>query len=60
METCTLPLTGVAVVERIITNRAVLDVTPEGLRVVQVAPGEDLHQLQEITGCPLLASAAAS
>lgn len=57
VDRCTLPLTGVAVVNRIITDRAVLDVTPDGLRVVELAAGEKMHVLQECTGCPLLAAA---
>jgi 3-oxoacid CoA-transferase subunit B len=39
LKRCSLPLTGERVVHRIITDRAVLDVTPEGLVLVEVAPG---------------------
>jgi 3-oxoacid CoA-transferase subunit B len=51
---CTLPLTGVGVVNRIITDLAVLDVTPEGLKVVEIAPGVTREDLQAKTGVPLL------
>jgi len=51
---CTLPLTGVAVVDRIITDLAVLDITPQGLKVVEMAPGVTLDELQSKTGVPLL------
>jgi 3-oxoacid CoA-transferase subunit B len=50
---CTLPLTGVGVVNRIITDLAVLDVTGDGLRVVELAPGVDRAELAERTGCPI-------
>ena len=50
---CTLPLTGVGVVNRIITDMAVLDVTPQGLKVVEIASGVTREQLQAATGVPL-------
>jgi 3-oxoadipate CoA-transferase beta subunit len=51
---CTYPLTGVACVNRIYTDLAVLDVTPAGLAVREMAPGLTFEQLQAATGAPLL------
>ncbi|MCV7287819.1 3-oxoacid CoA-transferase subunit B [Mycolicibacterium wolinskyi] len=51
---CTLPYTGRGVVDRIITDLAVMDVTPEGLRVVELAPGVEREHLTAVTGCALL------
>ncbi|MBE7427219.1 MAG: 3-oxoacid CoA-transferase subunit B [Ideonella sp.] len=50
---CTLPLTGVGVVSRIITDLAILDVTPQGLKVVEMAPGITRAELQSKTGVTL-------
>ncbi|SEJ60056.1 3-oxoacid CoA-transferase subunit B, partial [Azotobacter beijerinckii] len=53
LERCELPLTGVGVVDRIITDLAVLDVTDAGLKLVELAEGVTFEQLQEATGCPV-------
>jgi 3-oxoacid CoA-transferase subunit B len=50
---CTLPLTGKAVVDRIITDLCVLDVTPEGFALVELAPGVTREQLRGSTGAPI-------
>jgi 3-oxoacid CoA-transferase subunit B len=52
---CSLPLTGLGVVDRIITDLAVMDITPKGLRLVELAPGVDHESLQAKTGVVLLA-----
>ena len=56
LEKCSLPLTGVGVVDRIITDLAVIDVTPEGLKVVELADGVTFEALQAKTGAPLIAA----
>jgi 3-oxoacid CoA-transferase subunit B len=54
LQQCTLPLTGVGVVDRIITDLAVMDVVPEGLKVIEMAPGVTQEFLQTKTGCHLI------
>ena len=54
LPSCTLPLTGLGVVDRIITDLAVMDVTPAGLKVVELADGVTLEELQSKTGVKLL------
>ena len=51
---CTLPLTGVGVVDRIITDLGVFDVVPEGIRIVELAEGVTREFAQSKTGVPLL------
>ena len=54
---CTLPLTGLAVINRIITDLGVLDITPKGLKLVELAPGVTKEEIQAKTGAPIDTSA---
>ena len=51
---CTLPLTGLGVVDRIITDLAVMDVTPQGLKLVELADGVTREFVQSKTGVALI------
>jgi 3-oxoacid CoA-transferase subunit B len=53
LEACNLPLTGVGVVHRIITDLAVLDVTEAGLVLLETAPGITAAEVEAATGAPM-------
>jgi 3-oxoacid CoA-transferase subunit B len=56
MKKCTLPLTGVRVVDTIVTDMAVIQVTPTGLLLEEVAPGLTANDVQRVTGPTLMVS----
>ncbi|MDP3871322.1 MAG: 3-oxoacid CoA-transferase subunit B [Methyloversatilis sp.] len=53
LKNCDLPLTGVGVVNMIISDLCVLVVTPDGLELRELAPGVSLEEVQEKTGAPI-------
>ncbi|MFC9729867.1 CoA transferase subunit B [Streptomyces roseolus] len=53
VETCGLPLTGRGVVQRVITDLAVVDVTPDGFLLAELAPGVTVEQVATATAAPL-------
>jgi 3-oxoadipate CoA-transferase beta subunit len=57
---CTYPLTGLACVDTIVTDLAVIDIQPEGLMLRERAPGWSHEELQKLTGAPLLSLGRAS
>jgi 3-oxoacid CoA-transferase subunit B len=58
VEECSLPYTGREVVDRIITDLGVLDVTPNGLLLLETAPGVGVEEMQAKTGPPLRVATA--
>jgi len=56
VERCTYPLTGVGCVSRIYTDLATIDITPQGLKVVDMVEGLTLAELQGLSGVPMQAA----
>ncbi len=54
LKECDLPLTGVNCVKRIVTDLAVVDVTPQGFKLMERAPGVTVEEIVEKTGAPLI------
>jgi 3-oxoacid CoA-transferase subunit B len=54
LKNCSLPLTGVGCVKKIVTNLAVLEVTPEGFKLLERAPGVSVEEIQKATEGNLL------
>ncbi len=54
VESCTYPLTALGVVCRVYTNLAVLDVTPQGFKLIEMVAGMTLPELQKVTDAPIL------
>ncbi len=51
---CTYPLTGRGVVNRIYTDLAVIEITPDGFQLIELSPGVTFDHVQERTDAPLL------
>jgi 3-oxoacid CoA-transferase subunit B len=57
LKQCNLPLTGVGVVDRIITDLGVIDITPAGLKLIELAPGVTKEEILAKTEAELDVSA---
>jgi 3-oxoadipate CoA-transferase beta subunit len=57
VEQCAYPLTGIACVDRVYTDLAIIDITPDGLLVREMVDGLGFEELQRLAGLPLLQSA---
>lgn len=49
LKECTLPITGVQCVKKVVTDMAVLDITPEGFRLIERAPGVSVEEIENAT-----------
>lgn len=49
LKSCTLPLTGVKCIKKVVTNMAVLDITPDGFKLLERAPGVSVEDIQQAT-----------
>ncbi len=56
LSACTLPLTGVRCVKKVVTELAVLDITPEGFRLLERAPGVSVEEIKSKTAGRLIVS----
>ena len=54
VEQCALPLTGKGVVHRVITDLGVMDITPQGVKLVELAKDVSFEDIQKVTGVPLI------
>lgn len=54
VESCTYPLTGVGVINRVYTDLAVIDIVAEGFKLVELSPGVDFEYVQQRTGAALI------
>ncbi|MDD2216717.1 MAG: succinyl-CoA--3-ketoacid-CoA transferase, partial [Eubacteriales bacterium] len=56
LDECTLPYTAIKVVDMIVTEMGVMDVTPEGIVLKEIHPDYTVEQVQEATQCKLIIS----
>ncbi len=56
VQACTYPLTGLGCVSRVYTDMATIDITPQGLRVIDMVEGLSLEELQRLSGVPMQAA----
>ena len=54
VESCTYPLTGCGVIDRVYTDLAVIEVTAEGFKLLELSPGVEYEYVQQRTGAPLI------